>query len=52
MLPMLINGPDGISNWILNWILKKPVFSVLSSSYKEQRLSSSWKYADVTPLPK
>lgn len=48
-------GPDGISNWILKdyaEILAKPVCSVLSSSYKEQRLPSSWKYADVTPLPK
>ena len=33
-------------------ILAKPVCFVLSSSYKEQRLPSSWKYADVTPLPK
>ncbi len=49
------SGPDGISNWILKdyaEILAKPVCSVLSSSYKEQRLPSSWKYADVTPLPK
>ena len=49
------SGLDGISNWILKdyaEILAKPVCSVLSSSYKEQRLPSSWKYADVTPLPK
>ncbi len=49
------SGLDGISNWILKdyaEVLAKPVCSVLSSSYKEQRLPSSWKYADVTPLPK
>ena len=48
-------GPDGISIWILKdyaEILAKPVFYVLSSSYREQRLLPSWKYADVIPLLK
>ena len=48
-------GPNGISNWILKdyaEILAKPVCYVLSSSYREQRLPPSWKYDNVTPLPK
>ena len=29
-----------------------PVKTILNASFSEQRLPSSWKYADVTPLPK
>ena len=29
-----------------------PVKTILNASFSEQRLPSSWKYPDVTPLPK
>ncbi|XP_067042243.1 golgin subfamily A member 6-like protein 6 isoform X1 [Acropora muricata] len=48
-------GPDGLSNWCLKEyaeLLYQPIADILNSSYKEQKLPSVWKYADVTPLPK
>ena len=33
-------------------VLAEPVTAILNSSYKEQRLPSSWKLADVVPFPK
>ena len=32
--------------------LAYPISVILSASFKEQRLPSIWKLADVTPLPK
>ena len=32
--------------------LAQPVSDILNASYKEQKLPSVWKLADVTPLPK
>ena len=29
-----------------------PITKVLNASFKEQRLPSTWKLADVTPIPK
>ena len=33
-------------------LLYQPIADILNSSYKEQKLSSVWKHADVTPVPK
>ena len=33
-------------------VLVEPVTAILNSSYKEQKLPSPWKLADVVPLPK
>ena len=48
-------GPDGLPNWVLKEyaeLLAQPVTDILNSSYKEQKLPSIWKHADITPLPK
>ena len=48
-------GPDGIPNWILKdfaELLAYPVSAILNASFNEQRLPSTWKLADVSPLPK
>ena len=48
-------GPDGLSNWFLKEyaeLLDQPIADILNSSYKEQKLPSVWKHADVTPFPK
>ena len=48
-------GPDEIPNWCLkeySLILALPVSLILNASYKEQRLPTLWKKADVIPLPK
>lgn len=48
-------GPDAIPNWLLKEyavFLAYPITMVLNASFKEQRLPSMWKRADVTPLPK
>jgi len=53
--PAKAGGPDGIPNWILREyaeFLAYPISVILSASFKEQRLPSIWKLADVTPLPK
>ena len=52
--PAKVGGPNGIPNWILREypeILAYPVSVILTTSFKEQRLPSIWKLADVTPLP-
>ena len=33
-------------------LLYQPITDIPNSSYKEQKLPSVWKHADVTPLPK
>ena len=48
-------GPDWVPNWLLREyaeVLVEPVTAILNSSYKEQKLPSPWKLADVVPLPK
>lgn len=48
-------GPDGLSNWVLKEyveVLAQPVCDTSNTLYKEQKLPSVWKLADVTPLPK
>ena len=52
--PRKAAGPHCVSNWLLREyteVLAKPVTAILNSSYKEQRLPSLWKFADVVPLP-
>ena len=49
------NGPDNIRGWLLKEhadILPGPVSDILNYSYREGRLPSSWKHADVVPVPK
>ena len=44
-----------MSNWCLKEyaeLLYQPITDILNSSYKEQKLLSVWKHADVTALPK
>ena len=53
--PAKATGPDGLPNWLLREfasLVAFPVKIILSASFSEQRLPSSWKYVDVTPLPK
>ena len=48
-------GPDGIPAWLLKEnadILAKPIADILNSSYWEGKLPSSWKSADIVPVPK
>ena len=50
-----VSGPDGITSWLLKEnadLLAAPVVDVLLSSFLERRLPTSWKKADITPLPK
>ena len=49
------HGPDSIPGWVLKEnadLLAEPIADVLNSSYGEGRLPSSWKEADVVPVPK
>ena len=53
--PCKTNGPDNIPGWLLKEnadILAGPVSDILNYSYREGRLPSSWKHADVVPVPK
>ena len=54
--PCKVNGPDNIPLWLLKEnadILAGPVSDILNYSYREGRLLlSSWKHADVVPVPK
>ena len=48
-------GPDGIPSWILKEyadILAPSISTILNSSFVKQRCPSSWKMADVVPIPK
>ena len=48
-------GPDEVPNWLLNEyaeFLANPVCNILNSSFEEQALPASWKYANITPLSK
>ena len=49
------HGPDSIPGWVLKEnadLLAEPIADILNSSYREGRLPSSWKEADVVPVPK
>ena len=49
------SGPDSVPNWLLKEysdILAFPITQILNASYREQRLPTIWKMADVPPLPK
>ena len=48
-------APDGISNWLLRdyaAILAFPISTILNASFKQQRLPTLWKLANVLPIPK
>ena len=48
-------GPDGIPAWILRdlcTVLAKPLTAIANASILEGKVASSWKFANVTPLPK
>ena len=48
-------GPDEVPNWLLKEyaeFLANPVCNILNSSFEEQALPASWKYANITPLSK
>jgi len=47
--------PDGIPGWLLKDnadLLTEPITEILNISYFENCLPSSWKEADVVPVPK
>ena len=49
------HGPDNIPAWLLNEnadILAEPITQIINTSFREGRLPSSWKRADVVPVPK
>ena len=57
----LIKPPQSVwsGREVPNWLLKEyaeflanPVCNILSSSFEEQALPESWKYANITPLSK
>jgi hypothetical protein len=53
--PHKARGPDDIPNWILRdyaEILAPSVSDLLNSSYKQKRLPSCWKQANIIPIPK
>ena len=53
--PCKANGPDNIPGWLLKEnadILAGPVSNILNYSYREGRLPSPWKQADVVHVPK
>ena len=53
--PTKATGPDMIPNWLLKEyadILALPITEILNASYRQQRLPSVWKMADVSPVPK
>ncbi len=48
-------APDEISNWLLRdyaAILAFPISTILNASFKQQRLPTLWKLANVLPIPK
>ena len=48
--PAKANGPDGLPNWLLRdfaSLVAFPVKAILIASFSEQRLPSSWSYADL-----
>ena len=48
-------GPDNLPNWVLKYysdILAEPVTNIINSSFRECRVSSVWKLANVVAIPK
>ena len=48
-------GPDGIPNWVLKsyaYILSSPVASIFNASIQESVVPSTWKKADIIPVPR
>ena len=48
-------GPDGVPGWLLKEnadVFAQPVADILNCSFQEARLPSSWKDADIAPVPK
>jgi len=53
--PSKATGPNGILAWLLKEnadLLADPIADIINQSFKEQRLSQSWKKADIVPIPK
>ena len=53
--PSKSSGPDNLPSWLLREnadILTQPITSILNASYSEQQLPTSWKMANVSPIPK
>ena len=53
--PNKAEGPDGTPNWILKEnadLLATAVTDIINTSYKESRLPSSWRFANIIPIPK
>ncbi|XP_068691417.1 uncharacterized protein [Montipora foliosa] len=53
--PCKANGPDNIPGWLLKEnadILACPVSDILNYSSREGHLPSSWKHAELVPVPK
>jgi hypothetical protein len=48
-------GPDGIPPWVYKEfaeILAYPISLILNCSYKQEKLPSVWKKANISPVPK
>ena len=48
-------GPNGIPSWVYKEfaeILAYPISLILNSSYKQEKLPSAWKKANISPVPK
>lgn len=53
--PTKAQGPDGIPGWLLKEnadLLVGAVTDILNCSYREGHLPTSWKEADIMPIPK
>lgn len=53
--PQKASSPDGIPNWFLHKyadFLCDPIWDILNTSFAEQKLPSSWRYAGVLLLLK
>ena len=53
--PSKATGPDGVPDWLLKEnadLFAQPVADILSSSFQEAWLPSSWKDANIAPVPK
>jgi hypothetical protein len=49
------SGPDNLPNWVLKSFADlhaEPVTVILNASFREERLPSVWKLANVCPIPK
>ena len=55
LYPNKASGPDNLPNWIFkeySYTLAFPIMKILDASYHDQILPTTWKKADVSPLPK